>query len=87
LVAPPDVEQPQVQDTTQKFHGDIAAARSHLSDAESRDLEELLTEYGEFLAMDSDTFYRIQRNSRSRMMEVHLDWLVHYEGTARDDRP
>jgi hypothetical protein len=56
LVAPPDVQQPQVQETTPKFRDAIAAARPNLSDAESRDLEELLTEYGDIFAIDSDDY-------------------------------
>jgi hypothetical protein len=54
LVNPPNVEQPQVQDTTPKLKDMIAVAKSKLSDAESRDLEELLTEYGDIFAMKSD---------------------------------
>jgi hypothetical protein len=34
----------------------------------------------------NDVVYRIQRNSRSRMMVVHLDRLASYEGAARDKR-
>jgi hypothetical protein len=46
LVAPLDGGQPQVQDTTPKLQEVILAARTDLSDAESRELEDLFTEYG-----------------------------------------
>jgi hypothetical protein len=35
----------------------------------------------------NDVVYRIQRNPRSRMMVVQLDWLAHYQGTAPDEQP
>jgi hypothetical protein len=50
------VEQQQVQDITLKFEDVIAAARLNLSDAESRELEELLTEYRHIFAMKSDNY-------------------------------
>jgi hypothetical protein len=34
----------------------------------------------------NDVVYRIQKNSRSRMMVVHLDRLASYQGAARDER-
>jgi hypothetical protein len=34
----------------------------------------------------NDVVYRIQKNPRSRMMVVHLDWLATYQGAARDER-
>jgi hypothetical protein len=34
----------------------------------------------------NDVVYGIQKNPRSRMMIVHLDWLAPYEGAARDER-
>jgi hypothetical protein len=34
----------------------------------------------------NDVVYRIQRNSRLRMMVVHLDRLASYQGAARDER-
>jgi hypothetical protein len=37
----------------------MAAAKPNLSDAGSRDLEELLTEYGDIFAVDSDDHGRI----------------------------
>jgi hypothetical protein len=33
----------------------------------------------------NDMVYRIQRNSRSRMMVVHLDWLTSYQGATPDE--
>jgi hypothetical protein len=60
LVTPPDVEQSQVRDTAPKLQNVIAAARPYLSDAESRDLEEL-TEYGDIFAMKSDDCGRTDR--------------------------
>jgi hypothetical protein len=56
LVVPPNVEQPQVQETILKIQGVIAAAGPNLSDAESRELEELLTEYGDISAMKTDDY-------------------------------
>jgi hypothetical protein len=53
LVIPPHVEQPQVWDTALKWQDLIAVARPNLCDAESRELEELLTEYGDIFVMDS----------------------------------
>jgi hypothetical protein len=43
LVATPNVEQPQIQDTTLKLNNMTATARTNLSDTESWELEELLT--------------------------------------------
>jgi hypothetical protein len=31
--------------------------------------------------------YRIQRNPRSRMIVVHLDWLTTYQGATQDEQP
>jgi phytoene/squalene synthetase len=53
LVTSPDVEQHHVQDTTPKLQDVIAAARQNVSDAESRDFEEL-TGYGYIIAMKRD---------------------------------
>jgi hypothetical protein len=61
LVIPPNVEQPQVQDTTPKFQDEMAAARPDFSDAEYRDLEEHLTEYSDIFAMESDDYGRTDR--------------------------
>jgi hypothetical protein len=58
LVAPADAEHPKVPDPTPKLQDVIAAARRNLSDAESRKLEELLTEYGDIFAMKSDYYGR-----------------------------
>jgi hypothetical protein len=54
--APPDVEQPHSQDTTPKFQDVTAAVRPNLSDGESRELEEPLTEYGDIFAMNSKNY-------------------------------
>jgi hypothetical protein len=48
-VTPTDVEQPQVQDTALKLQDVIVAAKPNLRDAESRELEELNTEYVRYL--------------------------------------
>jgi hypothetical protein len=55
-VSPADVEQPQVQDSTPKFEDVITAAGPNLSDAESRELEDFVTEYGVIFAMKSDDY-------------------------------
>jgi hypothetical protein len=34
----------------------------------------------------TDVVCRIQKNPRSRMMVVHLDWLATYQGAAQDER-
>jgi hypothetical protein len=34
----------------------------------------------------NDVVYRIQRNSRLRMMVVHLERLAPYQGASRDER-
>jgi hypothetical protein len=47
------MEQPQVQDITSKFENVITAARPNLTDAESRELEDLLAEYGHIFDMKS----------------------------------
>jgi hypothetical protein len=54
LVAPPYVQQPQVQETTPKFQDVIAAAKPNPSDAESRDFGEHLAEYGDIFVIDDD---------------------------------
>jgi hypothetical protein len=46
--------QPQVRDTAPKTQEVIVATRPNLSDVESRELEELLTECGDICAMDSN---------------------------------
>jgi hypothetical protein len=48
------VEQPQVQDITPKFEDMIATAMPNLTDAESRELEDLHADYGSVFAMKSD---------------------------------
>jgi ribosomal protein S6 len=54
LVVPPDVEQPQIQDATQKYQDMITAATPTLSDAKFWELKEFLTESWDIFAMDSD---------------------------------
>jgi hypothetical protein len=44
-----------------KFQDVIAAARPHLSDAESLELAELLTDYGDIFTMQSDDYGRTDR--------------------------
>jgi hypothetical protein len=61
LVTTPDVEQPKVLDSTPKLLDVIATAKHNLSDAESWELEELLTEYGDIFDMDSDDYGRTER--------------------------
>jgi hypothetical protein len=56
-----DVEQPQVRNTIPKLHDVIAAARQNLCDAESQELEELLTEYRDTLAIKSDDYQEADR--------------------------
>jgi hypothetical protein len=56
LVTPPDVEQSQVRDTSQKLQDVIVAAKPNLSDTESRELEQLLTEYRVIIAMNTDDY-------------------------------
>jgi hypothetical protein len=55
LVTAPNVEQPQVQDTAPKLQDVVAASRQNLSDAESWELEELLSTETSF-AMKSDDY-------------------------------
>jgi hypothetical protein len=57
----PDVEEPQVQETTPKFQDVIAAARPNLSNAESQELEELVTEYRDIFVMKSDDYRRTDK--------------------------
>jgi hypothetical protein len=66
MVAPPNVEQPQVQDSALKFQDMIARARPNVSDDESRGFEEFLTGYGDIFAMKSDDYGRTrERPDRS----------------------
>jgi hypothetical protein len=48
-VTPPDVGQPQAQDSSSKLEDVIAAAKPHITNGELRELEELLTEYEDIL--------------------------------------
>jgi hypothetical protein len=41
----------------------------------------------EVIIQISDVVYRIQRNTISRLMVVHLDRLAPYQVAARDERP
>jgi hypothetical protein len=61
LVTSPDVEQPKVKDTTLKLQNVIAATRPNLSDAESQEFNELLTEYGDIFRMMSNNYGRTNR--------------------------
>jgi hypothetical protein len=54
------VEQPQVHDTTLKLQDVISVAKPNLSDAESRELEELTEHLGIF-AMDSEDCRRTDK--------------------------
>lgn len=58
LVTPLGVGEPRVRDTSPKLQDMIPPARQNLSDAESQELDELLTEYGVSFAMKSDKVYR-----------------------------
>jgi hypothetical protein len=55
-MTPLDVEQPWVKDTTPKWQNVIAATKPNLSDTESRELKEFLTEYGDIFRMMSDNY-------------------------------
>jgi hypothetical protein len=48
------LEQPQAQDSSLKLQDVTEAARPHLSNRELQELEELLTEYEDIFAVDSD---------------------------------
>jgi hypothetical protein len=56
LMTPPDIEQLQVQATTLKLQDVTVAAKPNLSDGKSRELKELLTEYGDIFAIKSDDY-------------------------------
>jgi hypothetical protein len=56
LVIPPNVEQPQICNTTPELQDVIAAAKPNLSDTESQELEEFLTKYGDIFAIGSDDY-------------------------------
>jgi hypothetical protein len=60
-VTPTDVEQPQVQNTTPKLQDVFAAARPAPSDNETRELEELITEYRDIFATKSSDYRRTDR--------------------------
>jgi hypothetical protein len=61
LLTSHNVEQPKVPESTPELQNMIAAAKHNLSDSESRELEELLTEYGDVFAMDRDDYGRTDR--------------------------
>lgn len=78
-MTPPDVEKLQVKDTTPKFQDAIAAARPDLSDAESKNLEEHLTEYADIFAMKSDNYGRTDRMYHSIDTGEARQICQHYE--------
>jgi hypothetical protein len=80
-----NVEQPKVRDSTPKLQDVITAAKQNLCDTESRELGELLTEYGDVFTMDSDDYGRTDRvyhsidtrvmNNRWKTYEMKRSWL------------
>jgi hypothetical protein len=50
------MEQPQAQDPNSKLHGVMATARPNLNNRQFRELEELLTEYEDIFARDSEDY-------------------------------
>jgi hypothetical protein len=56
LVTPPDLDQPQARDSSSKLQDIIATARPHLSNREFQELEELLVEYEDIFAVDSEDY-------------------------------
>jgi hypothetical protein len=69
LVTPPDVEQPQVQDTIPKLQDVVVVARPNLSNGEILEFEEVLKEFEGIFAMDSDDYRwtkRVYHRIRSR---------------------
>jgi hypothetical protein len=61
LVTPPNVERKWVQDTAPKLQDVMVAARSNLSNAESRKMEELLSKYRDIFVTKSDDYGRTDR--------------------------
>jgi hypothetical protein len=61
LVTAPDREQPQARDANSKLQDAIQAARPHLSDGEFQELEELLAEYEDIFAVDSEDHRRTNK--------------------------
>jgi hypothetical protein len=55
MVTPLDVEQPQVR-ASMNLQDATAAAKPNMSDAESQELEELLTEYEDTFARDNNDY-------------------------------
>jgi hypothetical protein len=53
LVTLPDTEQPQARDASSKLQDVTEAVRPHLDDGEFRELEELVAEYEDIFAVDS----------------------------------
>jgi hypothetical protein len=60
-VTPPDVGQPQAQDSSSKLEDVIAATKSHLTNAEFRELDELLTDYEDIFARDNEDYERTNK--------------------------
>jgi hypothetical protein len=60
-VTPPDVEQPQIRDTTPKLQDVIAAISSNLRDHKYQEFEEFLTKYRDISAMKRDDYGRTDR--------------------------
>jgi hypothetical protein len=54
LVNPPDLEQPQTQDSSSKLQDVTETAVPHLSNREFQELEELLAKYKDIFAVDSE---------------------------------
>jgi hypothetical protein len=61
LVTPSNVEKKGVQDTTPKLQDVMAVARTNLSNAESREMEELLTHNRDIFATKGDDCGRTNR--------------------------
>jgi hypothetical protein len=61
LVTPPDVGQPQAQDSSSKLEDVIEAAKPHLTNGEFRELEELLTEYEDIFVGDNEDYVRTNK--------------------------
>jgi hypothetical protein len=58
LVTSPDVEQPQASDIKPKLLGVTTAARPHLNTTEFQELEELVAEYADIFARNSEDYGR-----------------------------
>jgi hypothetical protein len=60
LVTPPDLGQPQAQDSSSKLEDVIAAAKPHLTNGEFQELEEL-TEYENIFSGDNKDYGRTNK--------------------------